>query len=47
MSGKVFKNKCSRGQEHDLDDEPVRKTKSHIVKRCKKCKGLFYTVRRN
>ena len=47
MSGKVYKNKCARGQEHDMEDEPVRKSKGHIVKRCKKCKGLFYSTRRN
>jgi len=46
MGGKVYKNKCARRQEHDIDPEPVRKTKDHIVKRCIKCKGLFYNTRR-
>jgi len=47
MTTKNYHSKCARKQDHDMEDEPVRKSRDHIVKRCKKCKGLFYRTRNN
>lgn len=46
MTNKVAHNKCARRQDHDTKDNEIFRTRTHIVKECRKCKGKFYLARR-